>query len=168
MILLATRKRPQQLKSFIDDAVKAQTSHTILVGIDADDDSYDQIEMPPFMVRLKTPANLGGVARIYQYMYHLFPNEPWYGMMCDDIRIHTPFWDRMLAQGALDYHVITAKNSDNDLYRSDADHAFISGRYLASIGGTNYLNFRHFFGDIYVRSIALNIGMEVYYTDDVF
>ncbi|MEM7071460.1 MAG: hypothetical protein AAF403_06840 [Pseudomonadota bacterium] len=166
MILLATRKRPNEIKRFFDYAVKAQTSHTILLGIDADDDSYDKMDLPSFMFKFKVPAKLGGAARVCQHMYTCFPDEPWYANLGDDVLIHTPFWDRMLSGGAVRCHIITAKSSDHK--EPFFDHMFLSGKLLSAMGGFNHFNFRHFCADVYMRAVAFEIGISTMYTDTVF
>ncbi|MEM7071497.1 MAG: hypothetical protein AAF403_07030 [Pseudomonadota bacterium] len=165
MILLPTYKRPEKLKKFIDSAVKSLTSETIILGVNSDDDSYDHIDLPDFMLMMKVPPT-NGAARVCQHIFNYFYDEPWYGILSDDVIIHTKHWDVLLAQAAQQQHVIYFKSRPEFEFRTD--HFFLSGRFMRAIGGINFLDFNHYAADSYAKEVANFMFPRLVYTDDVY
>ncbi|MEM7070870.1 MAG: hypothetical protein AAF403_03835 [Pseudomonadota bacterium] len=151
MIILPTYKRPDNIKHFIKNAIEYHTKNTITLAINQDDNSYDHIDFPDFMMIVKIPSHYKA-ASAFQYIRTLFPNEPWYAMLADDVIIKTKDWDSKLADAAMKNHLAYPTNSENGL--ANNGHAFFSNQYISAVDGPNYLNFDHFATDLYMEYFA--------------
>ncbi len=165
MIFLPTYKRLHNLQRFIDHAIATEVINTIMVGVNADDDSYENIEFPSFMHIMKLGHERGSTEAL-QTMYEHFPNEPWYCNIADDVVPRTKHWDRYLSDAAMQHGFISCRSREDGEPR--AHHLFVSGNFLYAVGGYNYLKFRHFASDSYLNEAALYILSSSLYTNEIF
>ncbi|MEM7071783.1 MAG: hypothetical protein AAF403_08515 [Pseudomonadota bacterium] len=166
MLMLPTRKRPEKIKHFIQNAVERNTKHTIVIAVNQDDDSYDEIKLPTFMMMVKIPAHYKA-AQAYHYIFELFPNEPWYGILADDIIIHTDHWDSHIATSVVKHHLVYCRTDVNKQdMRKDMGHYFLSNRLAHAIGGTNYPGFIHMGPEYYAFATGrVILGHYAYHKD---
>ncbi len=145
MILLATRKRPQNIINLMQQCEALHTKHMMLLLVDNDDDSYDHLKLPSFAHILKCPPANGG-GKLYQTAWRLFPNEPFYGIMADDTWPLTQYWDSILGQAAIENTAACPLEGPATMHQRahiTYNHVFISNRFVYAMGGLNYLEFIH-------------------------
>lgn len=103
MWLLASRGRPSSVVRFFSawDGTKADSEGVL--WIDSDEiDEYTAVcgKLPPKWSVISSPHNGGDLGDICNRFFKMFPDEPWYGLLADDLLPQTPYWDRMLIEAA--------------------------------------------------------------------
>jgi hypothetical protein len=147
MWLLASRGRPQSLKRFIDAYNKTKASSPIYVRLDTCDltlEEYKKLNFPKtFNVVIDKRARLGACMK---EIFEKFPNEPYYGLLADDLLPITDEWDKKLIEAAGKDNI----SQFNDLTRKPKNycHPCIGGNLVRRAG---------FFGFPYTTHYALEL-----------
>lgn len=110
MWVFATRNRLENCKRFIETWHHTEASSSVYVRMDEDDPALKEL------LNLSWPLTfeivVGPRARIgtaMQEMFIKYSNEPWYGIMADDVIPRTLHWDQKLIQAA-GTHMISCAN----------------------------------------------------------
>lgn len=101
MWVFATRGRVNNCQRFIQAWNQTGASSKVYVRLDDDDPDLSCIQELPWPDTFE--MHVGPRARIgpaMQEMFQRYPNEPWYGILADDIIPKTWHWDRRLIEAA--------------------------------------------------------------------
>lgn len=113
MWLLPSRSRPLSLKRFFTHYALTEADSEGVVWLDMDDaDKYDSVPIPKKWTVVISPR-LDGTGAITNEFFKMFPDEPWYGLLADDVLPKTYGWDKKL---------IEAAGSDGLAYGDDGIH----------------------------------------------
>lgn len=102
MFLLPSRGRPASVLRFFTAWKETKASTEGVLWIDEDEiDIYAEAcgALPPKWVVISAPraSSLGSMINIF---FAVFPDEPWYGLIADDLLPSTPHWDTRLIEAA--------------------------------------------------------------------
>lgn len=101
MWVFATRNRVENCRRFIEAWHSTKATSSVYVRLDNDDPALDSMLALPWPDTFE--ITVGPRARIAQAMREMFakyPNEPWYGIMADDVIPSTQHWDQKLIHAA--------------------------------------------------------------------
>lgn len=119
MWFLPSRSRPSSLKRFFMHYELTKADSEGVVWIDEDDaHNYDSVEVPAKWVKITSPRKKGGTGALTNAFYNMFPDEPWYGLLADDVIPRTKNWDAKL---------IEAAGADGVSYGEDGIERFVDG-----------------------------------------
>jgi hypothetical protein len=112
MFIVPTYKRPEKLKNLIQAYKNTKASEPIYVLIQGNAELYDGIDYPDTWTVEVLDKNLGLVAGL-NYVYQKFPNEAYYGIICDDQQPNTENWDKKLIEALTPWNMVTSKDTLN-------------------------------------------------------
>ena len=112
MIIVPTYKRPEKLKNLIRCFKETETVTPVYLIIQGHPELYEGIEYPDNWTIDILKENIGLVA-VCNYAFNKFPNEPWYGLICDDIEPKTLNWDTKLISHSKPYNIVSCKDTLN-------------------------------------------------------
>ena len=97
MWVLATRSRPDNCLRFIRSWADTQASSPVYVRLDDNDPCIDVLKQLPWPTEFQICVGpRRGLARAINELYEQFPNEPWYGLLADDLKPQTVGWDQSI------------------------------------------------------------------------
>lgn len=134
MWFLPTRSRPNSLQRFFDHYVITKATSPGVVWLDDDDINltlYKSIQLPANWKMVVAPNYNKGTGYITNLFFEMFPNEPFYGLLGDDVIPKTYQWDRKLIE--------TAGNDglaygDDGINPSHAAHPCVGGDLVRGLG----------------------------------
>jgi hypothetical protein len=109
------------------------------------------------------PTNLGYCGGLNE-AFKLHPNEPWYGNITDDERVHSPGWDVKIPEAAGSWYVAHG----NDHWQSEVRiHGLITwgGDLVRLCGGLAPPGMWHWWIDNYWETIAAECGLNKFVRD---
>ena len=158
MMFLASRGRRQSLERFFGFS-RPHLEGRVL--IDEDDPSYDGMELPEgwkFFVRPRDKTSA-----ILNRAFLSFPNEPFYGVLCDDMAYSPEGWDEILAEAATPKYV--AWGDDGRWGPKLCTSFFIGGDLARAFGWIAHPSFGHLYVDSVWWMIAKGAGIARYRKD---
>jgi len=165
MWCLTTMGRPTQcaavLKAMVDHGMS--TPGIVVVNGPERADEYRQIVLPDQWQIEFLPENIGLCAS-FNRMFSKFPNEPWYGAVCDDEFIFTEGFDQTLVQHAGSWCVAHA----NDGWQSEKRiHTFAvhGGELLRFLGWWALPGLWHWYFDDVIETIAGELDLRRFCKD---
>lgn len=102
MWVLPSRGRPKNLIRFFDAFEKTSGSTPGLVILDRDDpvlDGYREVILPPGWSLILEPKH-PTLGALQNSIFDRWPNNPWYGLIADDVVPLTEEWDKKLVDAA--------------------------------------------------------------------
>ena len=133
MWILASRGRPQNIQRFINSWKETQASSTVYLRLDECDpciSEYKKIEYPQeFHVVISSRARLG---QAMNEMLKNNPNEPWYGLLADDLIPKTLYWDKKLIDAAESRYI--AQCNDLSPKPLNCCHPCVGGELVRHVG----------------------------------
>lgn len=160
MIILPTKGRPESLRRFVRLYNATTATLPIFVVFDADDAyKYDNIIIPSHWKRVSVPTGtpIGG---IFERIFKKYPNEPYYGMVADDICPETSGWDVIMAELCQPDKIVWGCD---DLQNEKLPvHPFIGGDLIRKIGWWAYPGLKHWYVDNVWKHIADTLGCGIY------
>lgn len=104
MWFLPSRLRPRSLQRFFNAYEDTGADSEGVVWVDDDDPHIIQYQCVIFPLKwiMLTQPPLGSNGDIANAFFSLFPNEPWYGFLADDVVPRTPHWDEKLIEAGKD------------------------------------------------------------------
>lgn len=166
MWILASRGRPENYKRFIDHWIKTKGSTPVYVRLDECDpkiEDYKKIMAPPeFNVIVDKRARLG---RAMNEMYEKYPNEPWYGLLADDLIPRTEYWDKHMILAAGNVHFSQA----NDLTTKPQNccHPCIGGDLVRAAGFFGFPYAIHYYLEVVWKDLKKKDGRFLKYLPEV-
>ena len=159
MIILATHKRPDNLKRCIQACKDTEVTERVLVLIDEDDDSYDSISLPEnFTVHRIPPGSCA--SRRANIPFELHPDEPYYAIMGDDVVPKTKGWDKILRARAGGWKV--AYCADGIHNQKLATHPFIGGELARAQGFVEEPSMLNWYADNCRMDVGAELGLLDY------
>ena len=129
MWILATRSRIYNCKRFINQWIETQSSSSVYVRMDFCDPYLDELKKlnwpKEFEIVVGSRVRLSGASN---EMFQSYPNEPWYGLLADDLVFKDKHWDQLLISAA----------GTSDISHAPDPTAILSNKYSIShpcIGG---------------------------------
>lgn len=165
MWILATRSRPENCKRFIDAWIKTKASTPVYVRIDDNDPTLDELLNLPWPKEFKVVVGpREGLRAAMQELYIKNPNEPWYGLLADDLVPQTEYWDITLANKA----GVNSISYPNDLGGKPRcpTHPLVGGDLVRSIGWFGFPVVQHLYVDAAWQIIGEGLG-KLYRLEDV-
>lgn len=120
---------------------------------------YVSVPLPPTWERLGMQRTHLS-AKCNRLLEH-FPDEPWYGIICDDQVPATPGWDRLLPQAAGAWRIAWA---DDCLHKRIGASAF-GGELVRALGWMQCPSIKHFYLDDVHELIVKELDCGVYCAD---
>lgn len=143
MWIFATRNRPANCQRFIDAWHNTQANSPVYVRLDQDDPSLDQLKQlswpEQFTVKIGSRTRMG---EAMQEMFKQHPNEPWYGILADDVIPKTLHWDQLLIDAA-GTHSISCANEVHEK-RIRICHPCVGGDLVRLVGCFAIPTVKHF------------------------
>lgn len=136
MWFFPSRGRPFSVNRFFQAWKDTQADSEGVLWLDDDDyekhkEIYEKIELPVGWKLVVAPNYNKGTGHISNLFFEMFPQEPWYGFMCDDVVPETLHWDRKLIEAAgedgLSY-------GDDGINPEHASHPCVGGALIRSLG----------------------------------
>ncbi len=152
MIILPTKGRPDNLQRFVNAYMNTGAILPIHVIFDANDAArYDQVDTPKYWKRVAAPAGttLGG---IFERVFKKYPNEPFYGMVADDVVPESMEWDVKLKNACLPDKI--SWGWDGIQNERLPVHPFIGGDLVRKLGWWAAPGLQHWFVDNVWKAVA--------------
>ncbi len=160
MIVLPTKNRPLSLKRFVRAYQETSATLPIHVIFDADDTLYyNDVETPDHWKRVSVPSGtpLGG---IFDLVFKKYPNEPYYGMVADDVLPETSGWDVIMAELCQPNKIVWGCD---DLQNERLPvHPFIGGDLVRKLGWWSAPGLKHWFVDNVWKNLADSLNCGIY------
>ena len=135
--------------------------------LDKDDPAladYKLVELPDgWKVKVGPRIKPGPV---YNLAFHEFPNEPYYGLLGDDVVPLTNHWDSKLIEVAGSDHL--AYPDDLFCRETIATHPVIGGDLVRKVGFLSYGELKQYFTDTWWTFVSRALGLSVYCPQIVF
>ena len=155
MWILPSRGRPASLKRFFDAYRATGADSPGLVCLDNDDatlDEYLKIALPHYWNwDIDAPIGLGVRCNA---AYGKFPNEPWYGLISDDVLPKSLRWDEILIAKAANDGM--AYGSDGIVEAAQFTHGVLGGDLVRDLGWIILPGLQRIYGD----NVLTEIGKE--------
>lgn len=165
MWIFATRNRPENCKRFIDAWIKTEASTPVYVRIDEDDSTLEDLTSLPWPKEFKVVVGKReGLRAAMQELYIENPNEPWYGLLADDLVPQTRQWDILLAEKAGNKNI----SYPNDLGGKPRlpTHPVVGGDLTRALGWFGFPVVQHLYVDTVYQYIGNQLG-NLYRMGDV-
>jgi hypothetical protein len=156
---LATRSRLSNCKRFINSWNETKATSQVYVRLDECDPQLPELlELPwpeSFSINTGPRARLG---EAMQEMFAKFPNEPWYGMLADDLIPRTEYWDQKLILAAGKNEISYA----DDLHEKEMRicHPCIGGDLVRFVGFFGLPVVKHFGTDTFWEELYRGAGRQ--------
>lgn len=160
MLILPTKGRPLSLKRFV--RLYNETSATLPIHVvfdAADAGQYNDIETPAHWKRVSVAAgtSLGG---IFTKLFQKYPNEPYYGMVADDVVPETSGWDVIMAELCQPDKIVWGRD---DIQNEKLPvHPFIGGDLVRKLGWWSAPGLKHWFVDNVWKNLAGALDCGLY------
>lgn len=165
MWVFATRERPENCKRFINAWIKTKASTPVYVRIDDDDSTLEELKNLPWPKEFTVVIGpREGLRAAMQELYIKNPNEPWYGLLADDLVPQTDYWDTLLADRAGTKNI----SYPNDLGGKPnlPTHPIVGGDLTRALGWFGFPVVQHLYVDTIYRYLGKQLG-NIYRMDDV-
>ncbi len=162
MWILPTYNRPEKCQAVLDQIIEVGCSTQGVVIINGST-NYPSLFLPDGWSVIKLPDNLG-VCGAMQYAFMLYPNEPFYGLVCDDEYVFTPNWDIILTEAAGKDKIAFG----NDGWQSGRrQHGYVTwgGDLIRRIGFLSLPGLWHWYHDDVWEHIAARDNLNVFCED---
>lgn len=160
MIVLPTKGRSLNLKRFIRAYKETAATLPISVIFDADDaHHYNDIETPPHWKRVSVLAGTP-IGVIFNKVFNKYPDEPYYGMVADDVVPETSGWDVVMAELCQPDKIVWGCD---DLRNEKLPvHPFIGGNLVRKLGWWAAPGLKHWYVDNVWKNIADSMDCGIY------
>lgn len=167
MWLLPTYRRPSKCGEVLKaiNYVGVSSPGLVLVNGTDDEKAYRALKLPPGWMMEILPVNIG-LCGAMNWTFHHYPNEPFYGLICDDEYVYTTGWDQRLIEAADTKYIAHG----NDKWQSGKRmHAYVTwgGDLLRQIGWWALPGLWHWFHDDAWEQIASGLNI-VKFCEDVY
>ena len=112
MFIVPTYKRPERLKNLIQAYIDTKATAHVYVLIQGNAELYEGIEYPDTWTVEVLEDNIGFVAAL-NLGFNKFPNEIWYGIICDDVVPQEIEWDKKLLEQSTLWNIVTTDDALN-------------------------------------------------------
>jgi len=164
MWTFATRSRVENCKRFIQAWHDTEASSEVYVRLDNCDPELVEMRNLPWPETFT--VNVGPRKRIgeaMQEMFAAYPNEPWYGILADDLVPRTRLWDKRLIEAAGTTGVSCAE--DIHTYGHHICHPCVGGDLVRFVGFFGLPVVKHFGTDTFWQDVFYGCNMKSRLTD---
>jgi len=159
MWILPSINRPEQCKAVIDRirSIGCNSVGVLLVN-GGDPTPYYAIDLPEGWIFRYVKTNLG-VCGAMNKILRDYPDELWYGLICDDEFIYTENWDEKLIEAAGEWNIAHG----NDGWQShERIHGYVclGGKLVRSLGWIALPGLWHWFVDDAWELLARECGLR--------
>lgn len=166
-LLVPTRQRPAGIERFFDSAfglAERPDDLELVVYVDDDDDSYDNVEWPTNTTIVKGPRIT--LSEMWNRCYAASTGDIC-GHMGDDIVFRTVGWDRLVRLAFADYtdHIVFVHGRDGIQDARLGTHGFLHRRWADTLGYFVPPYFSSDYNDTWLTQVADAIGRRVYLHD---
>jgi hypothetical protein len=133
MFIVPTYKRPERLKNLVEAYINTKATAPIHVFIQGNAEMYEGIEYPSTWTIDILENNIGLVAAT-NLGFKKFPNEKWYGIMCDDQVPVSKEWDKTLLSLVTDWNIVTTDDTLNKNEWRLAGIPILGGEFIRACG----------------------------------
>lgn len=109
MWILPTYRRPKRLQETLISLTKCSAGQSGIVIIDGECSMYKDVALPVGWKMIKKKDNRGYIHSI-KLALRLYPDEPWYGWMTDDMIAETAGFEERLLENMSDDTLISSSN----------------------------------------------------------
>ena len=165
MWILATRNRVLNCQRFIQGWIESHASTPVYVRLDDCDPFVNDLRSLPWPTEFSVHVGpRQGLRAAREEMFHAYPNEPWYGILADDLIPRTIAWDRLLVERAGSRQI----SYPNDMGRKTKlpTHPCVGGDLVRAQGWFGLPVVRHYCVDSVYRYIGDQLGIK-HRLDDV-
>lgn len=160
MWFLVTMDRPERCQAALDSmiACEIETPGYVVVNGPLQVEKYRQLRLPKDWGLIELPENIG-ICGALNLMFKRFPDEPWYGMPCDDELVFERRFDRWLIREAGAWNI----SHGNDGWRSQYrlwTYATFGGDLLRACGYWALPGLWHWYFDDHWELIAKEFGLK--------
>lgn len=106
MWLIPTRHRPHMMRALIEAMRATELPSDVAVMIDCCD-GYEQIDWPDGWKVHRSDEHLE-MSRSLNALFEAYPEEPWYGLVCDHARPESSEWSSALVESAGSWGIATS------------------------------------------------------------
>lgn len=160
MLILPSKGRPENLKRFIKAYKSTCATIPIWAILDASDAyRYVDIEFPANWKRISVPTgtSLGG---IFAKLFEKYPNEPYYGMVADDVVPETSGWDTIMSGLCQPDKIVWGWDGIQN--EKLPVHPFIGGDLVRKLGWWSAPSLKHWFVDNVWKNLADTLNCGIY------
>jgi hypothetical protein len=119
-----------------------EAEHKVCVVMeDSDFATYQSIAIPSHWLTVVAQGGKGAATHMNR-MFDMFPDEPYYAYLADDVVPKSHEWDKKLAAAAM--RAGYAYPNDGDFGITFAPHAFVKGDIVRAVGTLNPADFDHY------------------------
>jgi len=168
MWFMPTFNRPEQCKAVIEQINKVGCSTSGIVFVQGREmqAEYEKAldgTLPDNWVLYFHATNIGCDPAM-NWCFKNFPNEPFYGLVCDDEYVYTEGWDKILSEAAGEWNI----SHGNDGWQSENRiHSYVTvgGELVRACGWWSLPGLWHWFHDDVQEALAAACGLRVYCKD---
>jgi len=151
MMLLPSRGRPEQLRRFFE---QSRPAYKGVVLLDEDDvKNYFDVRLPNNWTTIIAPRV--SLTRLFNRAFEQYPDEPFYGLLGDDIVCKPKGWDHDLAAAAGQHDIAYGDDGING--RQLCCFPFLGGELVRATGWLQHPALGHLYGD----SVWFEIGRRL-------
>lgn len=164
MWVLATRSRPKNCARFIQSWSSTTASTPVYLRLDSCDPDLDEIIALPWPDQFNVVVGQRvGLSRSINEMFERYSNEPWYGILADDLVPQTPQWDLELISICGAWNI----SYPNDGGAKDLPtHPCVGGNLVRAIGWFGFPPCHHYFTDTIWKYLGEHLN-NIYRLDHV-
>lgn len=132
MWILPTLGRPKECAEVIASMIARgiTTQGILVVNGTEDEDAYRQIPLPSNWTIEVLPENIGACGAMRK-AFADYPQEPWYGLICDDEYVFTDQFDKLLIEAAGDWCI---SHGNDGVPGNIHTYVAIGGELVRSVG----------------------------------
>jgi len=118
MWFMPSYNRPEQCEAVLKTCVETGMTTPGVLLVQASDERYEKIKMPPGWLRMYRAENCG-LSRALDYLFATWRDQPWFGLITDDHFPETKGWDVPLVEAAENKYIAHSDDgwqSDNRIF----------------------------------------------------
>jgi hypothetical protein len=156
MLILPTHKRRNNLTRFIAAYDETKAVEPVLLVIDDNDTTYDDVVLHSNFSILRIPPGLCSSKR-ENLAFEKYPDEQCYGILADDVVPRTPHWDVIMKEAAGDWGLAYCPDTIHG--KKLPTHPFMGGELVRAMGFIDEPTIHDYYSDNCRRDVAHALGL---------
>lgn len=163
MLICPTIYRPDNVRRFVECYKATGATLPVFMVFDAANyHHYNYVGFPENFTKYIVAPGMR-LGEIFNHIFEKYPNEPFYGMVADDVVPETYEWDKKLFYACQPDKIAWGFDGGND--ETLIRHPFIGGALVRQLGYWSAPGVKHWFVDNAWRDIADALNCGVYLPD---